>query len=116
MKISQHFNRAEFACHCGCGFDTVDTELLEILEVVRGYFKSPISINSAARCRRHNKKEGGSPKSQHLIGKAADIAVKGTDPAEVANYVETLLGFRGGIGRYRSFTHVDVRENKARWG
>lgn len=36
--------------------------------VKRGY-----KVSSVSRCKLHNEKEGGSPKSQHLIGTAIDI-------------------------------------------
>ena len=113
--ISQHFSRFEFVCHCGCGFDTVDSELLELLEKIRVHFGSPLVINSAARCLKHNRSIGSRDTSQHVQGKAADIAVKGVAPEKVADYVELFQPDRGGIGRYRGFTHVDVRDSKARW-
>ena len=121
MKLSQHFFRVEFTCGCGCGYDTVDAELLGILEKIRTYFSrinfhsTELTINSAARCQKHNKKVGGMPSSQHLLGKAADIAVKGVDSSDVSDYAEILLRGRGGIGRYNTFTHIDVRESCARW-
>jgi hypothetical protein len=33
--ISENFARSEFRCKCGCGLDTVDTELLRLLENIR---------------------------------------------------------------------------------
>ena len=30
-QLSQYFKRSEFACKCGCGFNVVDTELLDVL-------------------------------------------------------------------------------------
>lgn len=112
--LSEHFDRREFACNCGCGFDTVDAELLTLLEKIRVYFGSPVRINSGCRCPDWNKKQGGSPKSQHLTGKAADIVVSGVSPADVADYAEKINA--GGIGRYSTFTHIDSRTHKARWG
>ena len=53
-KISKHFKREEFACKCGCGFDVVDVELLEVLEELRELCGQPITINSACRCKNHN--------------------------------------------------------------
>lgn len=113
--ISKHFNRSEFACKCGCGFDTVDIETLEVLEEVRTYFDKPVSINSACRCPDHNFKVGGSENSQHVKGRAADIVVAGIDPREVYSLLDRLYPDWFGLGSYDSFTHVDTRSNKARW-
>lgn len=113
--LSPHFDRREFRCKDGCGFDTVDAELLEVLESVRQHFDAPVTINSACRCAPHNQRVGGSPKSQHLYGRAADIVVRGVAPNDVAGWLErTYLG-RLGIGRYDTFTHVDSRFPAARF-
>lgn len=114
-KLSVYFNRSEFACKDGCGFDTVDAKLLEILRRLREYYGVPVSINSACRCKEHNKEVGGQPSSQHLKGKAADIVVKEKDPAEIASKLEEWYPDTCGIGRYGTFTHIDCRSEKARW-
>jgi uncharacterized protein YcbK (DUF882 family) len=114
---SSYFKRKEFACKCGCGFATVDVELLDVLENVREHFGSPVTINSACRCDAHNKAVGGADGSKHKLGIAADIVVKGFEPKEVADYVQNVLGDSCGLGRYKTFTHVDVRSGgAARWG
>ena len=33
----------------------------------------------------------------------------------MADYAEQLLGDHGGVGRYGTFTHIDVRADKSRW-
>jgi uncharacterized protein YcbK (DUF882 family) len=71
-------------------------------------------VTSGNRCKEYNASIGGGLNSQHLYGKAADIKVEGVNPQEVADFAEELLD-EGGIGRYNSFTHVDVRNRKARW-
>lgn len=114
-KISNNFKRSEFACKCGCGFDTVDVELVTVLEAVRSFFGEPVKINSGCRCVEHNKKEGGSPKSQHLYGKAADIVVENVMPIKVYTYLVHKYANTYGIGLYPNRVHVDVREQKARW-
>jgi uncharacterized protein YcbK (DUF882 family) len=111
--LTENFSRAEFACKCGCGFDTVDHELLEKLEVLRGRFDRTITITSGCRCPDHNTAVGGSDGSQHLLGRAADIVVQGIDPALVREAAEEL-GF-GGIGEYDDFSHLDTRVGYARW-
>ena len=113
MKISEHFSRSEFACQCGCGYDTVDSVLLEALEALRRAFGEPITVTSGCRCKAHNEAVGGSKNSQHTLGRAADIQVKNISPADVQDMAEDL-GLS--VGRYKTFTHVDTRTGvPARW-
>jgi uncharacterized protein YcbK (DUF882 family) len=59
---------------------------------------------------------GGEPKSQHMLGRAADVIVVGHTPQEVQDYLTTQYPHRYGIGRYDTFTHIDTRSNgPARW-
>lgn len=112
--LSRHFFRYEFACKCGCGKDTVDAELIRVLEALRELY-GPITITSGVRCKAHNAEVGGSPKSKHLEGKAADFKVAGLHPDEVSHVLEVKYFDKYGIGRYNGRTHVDVRSAKARW-
>lgn len=116
----KYFKRSEFACKCGrCGGFPVepDEDLVRLLEKIREHFNAPVTISSGIRCKAHNSSPavGGATNSQHLYGTAADIKVKGVDPAKVVAYAETLLSGTGGIGTYNTFTHVDVRKTKSRW-
>jgi len=117
MKVSEKFSRHEFACKCGgdCGHIAVDVMLLDILQKIRVYFGQRIKITSGNRCPAHNARAGGSQNSQHMKGTAADIQVAETQPEAVADYAESIMGNYGGVGRYKTFTHIDVREKKARW-
>lgn len=117
-KLSTDFWRAEFACKCGCGFDVVDTELLDVLQHLRTTTGRRITITSGARCPKHNKRVGGSKTSQHLLGKAADFAVDGMSPKEVAQWLKTNMDAgvgQYGLGLYRSWVHIDVRSQPAHW-
>lgn len=113
--LTGNFSRHEFACSCGCGFDTVDVDTLTVLEQVRQHFNAPVKITSGCRCADHNAKIGGSKKSQHVRGRAADIQVQGVTPSDVADYIESIM-VGGGLGRYDTFTHIDTRSGTARWG
>jgi uncharacterized protein YcbK (DUF882 family) len=115
MFISEHFNRSEFACQCGCCFDTVDVELLRVLEKVRHHFMRPVIVTSGCRCQNHNKKIGGSENSQHLYGRAADIKVKDVKPEDVYVFLDKHAPNNLGLGLYNSWVHVDTRNGKARW-
>ena len=123
MKLTANFSLSEFECKCGCEmpddvFDNVK-ELAKSLQILRDKIKKPIKVNSSYRCLSHNKNIGSKSTSQHVLGKAADIVVKELKPNEVADIAEQLMNkglFKmGGVGRYNTFTHVDIRGKKARW-
>ena len=105
----------EFRCKDGGDAVFVSLRLAELLEQIRVHFGAAVTINSAYRTPSHNAKVGGTSRSQHLYGLAADIKVAGVSPAAVADYAEQLLGSHGGVGRYSTFTHIDVRADKSRW-
>lgn len=113
--VSANFKVREYRCKDGSDAVFIHPELAEILQKIRTHFGRPVTINSAFRTPEYNKKVGGESLSQHLYGRAADIAIAGVSPKKVAEYAETLLKNRGGIGIYPTFTHIDVRSKKARW-
>ena len=110
-----YFQRKEFSCKCGCGFDSMDKDLLCKLNDLREYFNTPVHIESGNRCETHNRRVGGEPNSYHKRGRAVDIKVDGVSPDKVADYLEQKYQYCCGIGRYNSFTHFDNRTSKARW-
>lgn len=113
VQLSKHFHLREFECKCGkCVDQYVHMELVRLLEYLRVFFGKPITITSAYRCTKHNKKIGGVPASRHIFGFAADIKVLGITPSEVTKEAVKLFG---GVGTYRTFTHVDVREKSTHW-
>ena len=114
--LSKHFSEEEFRCKDGM-LKAIDMKLVDGLEKLRALAgNKPIHINSGYRSLGYNKKMGGAPKSQHVLGKAADITIEGFTPKQVADLAEKVPQFRnGGIGIYGTFTHVDVRKGRARW-
>ena len=113
--LSANFRVREFRCKDDTDPIFIDSDLVDVLQKVRDHFGKAVTITSAFRTASHNKKVGGATYSQHLYGKAADIKVSCVAPSKVAEYVETLMPNTGGIGRYSTFTHVDVRATKSRW-
>ena len=114
--MSEHFKQSEFTCHCGCGGCTVSPNLIILLEKIRALLGRPVTILSGYRCEAHNKACGGKPRSQHLLGNAADIKVAGMGAHAVHQFLTDHLDKEiGGMGKYDEFTHVDVREGYARW-
>ena len=72
--LTKNFNRSEFACKCGCGFDKIDASVVFMAQVIRDAMNETIRINSACRCVKHNANVGGVKDSFHTQGKAADLS------------------------------------------
>ena len=115
VKLSKNFTVKEFACSDGTDTVFISLTLVNLLQKIRNHFGKAVIINSAYRTEAHNKSIGGATYSQHKYGLAADIHINGVTPKEIAAYVETLMPSSGGIGIYKSFVHVDVRQVKSRW-
>lgn len=120
VQLATNFASTEFDCHgkdC-CSTTLVDQKLVTYLQKIRDHFGKTVTINSGYRCATHNKSIGGATNSYHTKGQAADIAVDGVKPIEVARYAEEL-GILG-IGLYETdkdghFVHVDTRTSKSFW-
>jgi uncharacterized protein YcbK (DUF882 family) len=116
MKLSTNFSRVEFKCKCGkCDYDTVDAELVTVLQSLRDHFACSIEVTSGNRCVDHNANVGGSRKSYHVRGRAADIQVKGVSPFIIQRYLKEKYPNKFGIGSYTLFTHIDTRTKMGRW-
>ena len=114
-KLAANFRVREFKCKDGSDTILISDELVTLLQTIRDHFGAAVNINSAYRTKAHNTDAGGSPNSQHLYGKAADIWISGVTPLEIAQYAEFLQPDSGGIGVYGDFAHVDVRTSRSRW-
>lgn len=113
--LSKNFKVREFACKDGSDPVFVAPELVEVLQKIRTHFGKAVTINSAYRTPTHNKSVGGVATSQHTYGTAADIKISGVTPKQIYDYADSILGNKGGLGLYKTFVHVDVREKKSRF-
>jgi len=93
--------------------------LADNLQVLRDHLDARIDINISYRPKWYELSRGRSGTSQHVELKAADIVVKGMEAEDVFKEIQKLIEEgkmkEGGLGRYNSFTHYDVRGTKARW-
>lgn len=120
-NLTPNISRREVACKCGCGFDTLDIETAKIVQDVCDHIANSIGVSrvvliitSGCRCEKYNVKVGGSEDSQHLYGRALDFYVKGVDPALVYEHISRHYPHSYGIGKYKSFTHLDTKSGGSR--
>lgn len=114
-KKPTNFAVKEFACKDGSDEIKIDSKLVIMLQQIRDHYNRPVIINSAYRTPAYNKKIGGAARSQHIYGKAADIAINGIEPLNVAQYAEVECKYIKGIGLYTWGDHVDTRATKSYW-
>jgi uncharacterized protein YcbK (DUF882 family) len=122
MKLTDNFSLEEFECKCGCKMPAfVKNNIIELADNLQALRDEVgrLDLTNAYRCKKHNAEVGGSVKSQHLLGKAADVKSKIFSPSEIYQHVEGMMKnetFKiGGIGEYNTFTHIDIRGYRARW-
>jgi zinc D-Ala-D-Ala carboxypeptidase len=108
-----HFSARELSCDCRrhCkGEYYHDVAFLDALEALRALV-GPIKINSARRCKGHNRAVGGARSSMHMRTLAADIAIGTHKRGDLARGALKAV-FRG-IGYGRTFLHVDLGVRRA---
>lgn len=108
-----NFSPSEIACK-GTGELLVHPASLDCLQKFRYFAKTAVVINSAYRSEKHNKAVGGSPNSQHRLGRAFDIRITASLPREKIHELARKAGFKA-FGDYATFVHIDTRENAAYW-
>lgn len=112
-KVTPNFKVGELACKDGNINSKVILICKDYLQPLREKAGVPFSLTSAYRTEAYNKSIGGSPNSQHMLGKAFDIvwtvALKkkfGTQEAFKKFCIEN--GVKG-FGHYKTFVHIDWR-------
>lgn len=93
---------------------------LRIVEALRVHFGRPIVLLSSYRSPAYNRAIGdAAPQSMHLQFRALDISVSGISPNVVFDLLKEWRSqgkFKGGLGLYNTFTHIDTRGTNATWG
>ena len=110
--VSKNFQVKEFACKDGSDEVLICKVNVERLQAFRTKIGKPIHLNSAYRTVAYNKGVGGASDSLHTFGYAVDFYVVGTSPASV--YGALTSTHKGGLGKYRTFTHIDSGRRR-RW-
>lgn len=120
--IRPHFNVRGTVCNCLPPREAWRNiaPTLRVADELRQQLGSRLTtILSAYRSPAYNAAcPGAATQSYHMRNMALDLAFD-CAPAEVAKAAEALRDkgfFKGGIGRYATFTHIDTRGYKADWG
>lgn len=85
-----------------------------VLQPLRNALGCPIVITSGFRCAVLNKKVGGQPNSQHLMGQAADLVVPQKNLKDVFNYIKSHLNYDQLLYEYSKtdkWIHVSFRND-----
>lgn len=105
MRLSDHFTlgelvRSQLAARRGidnrpCARDVENLKRLceGVLEPVRAHFRMPFSPSSGYRSPALNRTLGGSARSQHMRGEAADFGIPGVSNIALAQWIRDSLDF-----------------------
>jgi hypothetical protein len=120
-QLTQHFTLEEFCISqeaVRSGIDNTPSpevvanllRLAKMLEKVRELLKKPIHISSGYRSLALNARIGGSPKSAHLDGRAADFICPefGTPYVVAKKIAAARLGYDQMIHEYGRWVHLAV--------
>lgn len=112
----QSFHIAELACKCSGRYCRGQywhaPRFLDHLQGLRDRLGKPLIVRSGHRCTQWNAQVGGAPKSQHKRI-AVDLALHGHDRMQLYAAAREI-GFTG-FGLARSFIHLDLRAQAAKW-
>jgi uncharacterized protein YcbK (DUF882 family) len=110
----RYFQASEFACHCGCGQNLIDSQFVTELDELRHRYGAPLKVSSGYRCPEHNAKVSETGLTgPHTTGRAADLLVDRGNAYKLLK-LALELGFTGigvqqkGTGR---FLHIDNLPN-----
>lgn len=123
IKLSQHFNSSEFSCNCKfkeCVEQKISSDLIDRLESIREDIGQGLIVTSAYRCstyqqylRNTSASSVVATKSQHELGKAADIVPKDGKDVQ-GKFLEIVSKYFKTIGLSNKFLHVDLRDDRVR--
>ena len=111
--MDNYFKPDELKCKC-CGESSMDVRFMVKLNAARYLCGFPFVLNSAYRCREHNKAVG-STSGNHVTGKAADIRCLNSHDRFLLTKALLDVGMLG-IGIGPLFIHADInRETPMIW-
>jgi hypothetical protein len=107
----RYFKETDFACKCGrpdCNAAAPDPAFMRDMDALRFDLGLAMNLTSGSRCTYHNESVGGKPGSQHLLGRAADVAVPNGEYMIALVRLAIKHGFSVGIKAHMA--HLDKRQ------
>ena len=92
--------------------DSIIALVENVLQPLRDEWEKPLFIKSGYRCLELNKKVGGVPTSQHVLGQAADVGC--SDPLALARLAKKMRLPFDQMGVYPTFVHFSYNEERNR--
>ena len=134
MQLTENFSLEEFTKSQTATRNNIDNTpdekqiinirnlCVNVLQPVRDYFLKPVMISSGFRCDLLNQKIGGSPNSQHVAGKAADIEIHDVHNSELSDWIHSscsydqlILEFYDGDNPNSGWVHVSYNAGNNRY-
>ncbi|MCS6818356.1 MAG: D-Ala-D-Ala carboxypeptidase family metallohydrolase [Chitinophagales bacterium] len=86
-----------------------------LLQPLREQLRKSIQVTSGYRCKRLNTAIGGSAKSQHLTGQAADIVVEGLSTEQLYQRIKkSKILFDQLIQEFDQWVHISYNPSRAK--
>ena len=118
-KLSKNFSLSELGGVELIGWLENLQKSANALQTLRDHIGTPLQVTSGFRSEGHNRKVGGTSRSQHLLGLGFDIKADGLTSDRLAYIIKALMKVelipQGGVGIYDRHVHVDFRGTPARW-
>lgn len=91
---------------------------LQVLQFLRSKIDKPIFMSSTYRSPAYNRAIDGASESMHTQFRAIDFTVRDHTPRAVHSALLAARAadlFKGGLGLYKTFVHIDTRGKNADW-
>ena len=108
LQLTKNFKLHEFLTKNVKDTTTkINLQLILELQNLRSLFGYPIGISSSYRSPSYNKSVNGATSSQHIYGNALDTYPLNGD---IKGWLNTIIKYKknGGIGQYKTFSHIDT--------
>lgn len=118
--LSRNFSSEEFECPGNNDVTFIAKDLVSKLQFIREVLGMPLKINEAFRTSEYQQElrdqgyQTSKGISQHQLGRAADISLRGMDDYIKARLIKIVESEFRAIGYANTFLHVDLREDKRR--